>query len=92
VRRNRLPLFALIGANAISLIGNMLTAVALPWFVLETTNSPAKAGLTGFAAAIAQFAAGVVGGGVVDRLGFKRSSVISDLVSGVGIVMVPSYT
>lgn len=85
----RLPLFALIGANAISLIGTMLTAVALPWFVLETTNSPAKAGLTGFAAAIAQFAAGTVGGGLVDRLGFKRSSVIADLVSGVGIVLIP---
>src|SRR4051794_38289704 len=67
----------------------MLTAVALPWFVLETTNSPAKAGLTGFSVALAQFAAGILGGGVVDRLGFKRSSVISDLVSGVGIVLIP---
>ena len=37
--RNRLPLAALLAANAISIAGNMLTTLAIPWFVLQTTGS-----------------------------------------------------
>lgn len=36
---NRLPLYTFYTANAISLIGNNLTMIAVPWFVLETTGS-----------------------------------------------------
>ena len=38
----RLPLGALLAGNVISLVGNMLTLVALPWFVLQTTGSPVR--------------------------------------------------
>src|SRR5579884_2954839 len=85
----RFPLFALLGANAVSLVGSMLTMVALPWFVLQTTGSPTKTGLTGFFVALPNFVAGIFGGTLVDRLGFKRSSVVADLVSGLGIAAVP---
>lgn len=86
---NRLPVFALLGANAISVIGSMLTLVALPWYVLEATGSAAKTGLTGTFLALPAFVAGVFGGTIVDRLGYKRASVIADLVSGLGIMMIP---
>jgi MFS family permease len=85
----RLPLLALIAANAVSQIGSMLTTVALPWFVLQTTGSPAKTGLTGFFVALPHFVAGIAGGSVVDRMGFKRASVVADVVSGFGIVAIP---
>jgi MFS family permease len=85
----RLPLLALVAANAVSVIGSMLTVVALPWFVLQTTGSPAKTGLTGFFVALPHFVAGIAGGSVVDRMGFKRASVVADLVSGLGIVAIP---
>jgi MFS family permease len=85
----RLPLLALIAANAVSQVGSMLTAVALPWFVLQTTGSPAKTGLTGFFVALPHFVAGIAGGSVVDRMGFKRASVVADLVSGLGIAAIP---
>lgn len=52
---DRTPLFALLGANGVSQVGNTVLLVALPWFVLETTGSAARVGLT--AAAIG------VGGG-----------------------------
>ena len=38
----RRPLLALIAAEVISSVGSLMTAVALPWFVLETTGSPVR--------------------------------------------------
>ena len=86
---NRAPIYALLLASAISNVGNMLTMIALPWFVLETTGSAAKTGLVGFFVALPNFVAGMFGGTLVDRLGYKRVSIVSDLVSGIGVVMVP---
>ena len=39
---NRRPLLALIAAELISSLGSLMTVVALPWFVLETTGSPVR--------------------------------------------------
>lgn len=88
-RRNRLPVGALLTANIISLVGSMLTFVALPWFVLQTTGSAARTGITGAFEVLPAFAAGVLGGALVDRLGYKRVSVSADLVSGIGIGLIP---
>jgi MFS family permease len=83
------PITALLVANVISLLGSMLTLIALPWFVLQTTGSAAKTGITGGFVALPAFIVGVFGGTLVDRLGYKWSSVIADVVSGVGIACVP---
>ncbi len=64
--RNRTPVIALLTANIVSLVGNSLTAVALPWFVLQTTGSAAQAGLVGFAQLLPAFVAGILGGSLVD--------------------------
>lgn len=82
-------MLALLGANIISLVGNVLSMIALPWFVLQTTNSPARAGLVGFAVFLPGFAAGIFGGALVDQFGYKRVSVLSDVVSGLAIAAIP---
>lgn len=86
---NRIPVFGLLLANVISVIGNMLSLVALPWFVLETTGSAAMTGTVGFFVALPAFVAGVFGGTLVDRFGYKRMSIVSDVFSGVGVAAVP---
>ena len=83
------PIVALLVGNVVSIVGNMLTMVALPWFVLETTGSAAQTGLVGFFTALPAFIAGVFGGTLVDRFGYKRISVVSDLVSGAAVAMIP---
>ena len=88
-RTNRIPILMLIAASAISQVGSMLTVVAVPWFVLQTTGSAAKTGLTGFFAALPFIVAGFLGGALVDRLGFKRMSIIGDLTSGLTIALIP---
>ncbi len=87
--RQRLPLYALYTANAISRIGDVLTLLALPWFTLQTTGSLTKTGLVGFCATVAVAFTAFFGGALVDRVGFKRVSVASDLVSAVCSALVP---
>ncbi len=89
MERHRLPVAALLGANTISLVGNVITAMAIPWYVLETTGSAAKTGLVGVCTVLPTVIAALFGGAVVDRLGFKRTSVLSDLLSGVTVALIP---
>lgn len=79
----------MLSATALSVVGNALTFVAVPWFVLQTTGSAAKTGLTGGAIALAAVLAGFFGGPIVDRLGFKRTSVAADLASGATVAAIP---
>ena len=85
----RLPFYSFLAANAISLIGNYLTMIAVPWFVLETTGSAAKTGLVGFFTALPSVIATFFGGTIVDRLGHKKMSIISDIGSGVTVALIP---
>lgn len=85
----RAPIYALLTANAISLTGNMMTAVAIPWFVLQTTGSAAQTGLSAFASTLPIFFSGLIGGVLVDRVGAKRMSIIADLLSMVTVALVP---
>lgn len=87
--RSRLPLFTLLAANAISFTGNALAMVAIPWFVLETTGSASRTGLTAAVVAVAAILAAVIGGSAVDRLGYRRMSVVSDVASAVPVALVP---
>jgi MFS family permease len=89
--QDRTPIYALYTANAISFVGNNLTNIAIPWFVLVTTGSAAKTGIT-FAFQIAPIViAGFFGGAIVDRLGYKRTSIISDLASGLTVAAIAGF-
>ncbi len=48
ISKNSTPLYALFAANIISSVGNVLTFLAVPWFVLQTTGSVTKTGITAF--------------------------------------------
>ena len=85
----RAPFYAVLGANAISMNGNALAQLAIPWFVLATTGSAAKTGLTAFCGLLPLILAGFFGGALVDRLGHQRASVIADLASAVAVALVP---
>jgi MFS family permease len=88
-RRDRLGILALLAANAISLTGNQVTMFALPWFVLETTDSAAQTALVAATQMAAFLIAAIAGGVVVDRFGPKWLSVVSDVASGLSIAAIP---
>jgi MFS family permease len=88
-RQNRVPILALFTANAISMVGNMFAAIAIPWYVLQTTGSAEQTGITGFFNVLPIVLAGLFGGTFIDRAGYKGASIISDLASGVAVVLIP---
>ncbi len=63
--------------------------MAIPWFVLQTTGSATQTGITGFFTILPVVLAGFFGGTLIDRLGYKRTSIISDLASGVTTALIP---
>lgn len=85
----RLPLWTLLAANAVSNVGNVLTLVAVPWFVLQTTGSASKTGIVAAMTAVPAVIAGVFGGTIVDRTGFKHMSILADLASGATVALIP---
>ena len=87
--KNKLPILGLYTANGISLTGNVMTTVAIPWFVLQTTGSATKTGLSGFFSILPVILAGFLGGTLVDRLGFKKTSILADLASGITVALIP---
>lgn len=90
VNVDRAPLAGLLAANAISELGNVVTLLAIPWFVLQTTGSAARTGVAAFFFTLPQFVAGFFGGPIIDRLGFKRVSIAADVMSGVTVALIPA--
>src|SRR5215208_2171128 len=88
-KKNNLPIYSLFTANAISLVGNVLSAIAIPWFVLQTTGSATRTGITGFFTVLPVVLAGFFGGTLVDRMGYKRTSIIADIASGMTTALIP---
>jgi MFS family permease len=83
------PLRALLGAEVISTTGMQMTWLALPWFVLITTGSPAR--MTGvMAAELVGFAiAGLPAGPVIQRLGARRTLLVADALRAPLMLLVP---
>lgn len=87
--RNRVPLVALLVANVVSMVGNVTAMIAIPWFVLITTGSPARTGITAAVTAIPMIISGIFGGTLVDRVGFKRMSIVADIASAGAVALIP---
>jgi MFS family permease len=85
------PLYALLTGNIVSYVGDTLTLLAIPWFVLETTGSVAQAGIVGFFSVVSTIVSGALSSVLVERLGYKRTSVIGDILSGLTTMMVPLF-
>jgi MFS family permease len=79
----------LLVAGLISQTGNQMLHLAIPWFVLETTGSVAKTGVTAFFSLLPIVLAGFFGGPLLDKLGFKRTSVTGDLASAGAVAAIP---
>jgi len=86
---DRLPLYSMVAANVISSLGNSITNLAIIWYVIETTDSAASAGLAGFFTLLPMVIATFFGGALVDRLGRKTMSIVADLASAVTIISIP---
>jgi MFS family permease len=89
VLKRQSPLYALYAANLISYVGDMMMFLGIPWFVLQTTRSVGQTGVTAFFTTGSIAIAALLGSSVVDHLGFKRASVVSDLTSCMAVALIP---
>jgi hypothetical protein len=85
----RAPLIAFLVANVVSICGTRVSAIAIPWFVLVTTGSPVKMGLTALAETLPLVLSKAFGGPLIDRLGARRVSVSADTASTLVVALVP---
>ena len=73
----------------LSATGNAAALVILPWIVLDLTGRAADAGIVAAATAVPLLVAGLVSGAVVDRIGRRRTAVLSDLASAAAFAAIP---
>src|SRR5690349_6425768 len=88
LRRQR-TLRVLLTAEFMSMLGTQLSAVGMPWLVLQLTGSLRDMGLVMAAqlAAIAVF--GVFGASLVGRMGPRRVMLVGDTVRGPLVALLP---
>src|SRR5947209_6839754 len=67
----------------------MLTFLAIPWFVLQITGSVTQTGITAFFSTLPSVFSAFFGSALVDRLGYKRTSVLGDIASGATVALIP---
>ena len=88
-RQRLLPFIALEGATLLSGLGNGVAMVAVPWLVLDLTGSAAAAGVVAGVTALPLLLSSLFSGTVVDLIGRRRTSVISDLFSAASVAAIP---
>lgn len=88
-KTKRFSLLMFFLSCGISYTGSALTLLAIPWFVLQTTGSIEQAGITAFFSTLPIVLSAFFGSMIVDRLGYKRTSVISDSASAITVALIP---
>lgn len=84
----RIVLFYLTSLGT-SLLGNSITAIALPLLVLFTTGSPLGAGAVALAAAVPAAVAGLLMGSLMDRINRRTVAILSDVISAAALMILP---
>ncbi|MCX4471588.1 MFS transporter [Micromonospora sp. NBC_01655] len=87
--RSQYSLYAVLTAHGVSLAGNSMTYLAVPWFVLETTGSATQTGIAAAASFLPILLSMTFGGVLVDRIGYRRASVIADLFGAAMVALIP---
>jgi MFS family permease len=84
----RVGLVALLSAHIVSMLGSIVTTVAVPWLVLTTTGSPAKMGLISAATVFPALLAGVFATPLSDRFGIRRTLIVSEVAAALAMAAV----
>ncbi|NDC45313.1 MAG: MFS transporter [Actinobacteria bacterium] len=83
--RAAFPLLQL--ANVVSGVSNGVVMITVPWIVLEKTGSAGRAGLLAALVSIPGIVVSPIVGGLIDRLGRRLVSVVSDVMSLVSVLL-----
>ena len=87
--RQKLPVTTMVATSFLSAVGNHMTAIAVPWFVLTLTGSAAQTGLTAAVTLLPSVFMSFFGGAIADRMNARKLSVFADVMSGTTVALVP---
>ncbi|MDP9331568.1 MAG: MFS transporter [Actinomycetota bacterium] len=87
LKRPGFPL--LLAAEIVSGTGSMMTALALPWFVLQTTGSPSRASAVLAVEIAPVLILGIPSGTVAARLGAKKTLLLTQVLAAPLIALIP---
>lgn len=76
-------------ANLLSGLSNAIVLIAIPWLVLERTDSPIAAGVVAAVSSVLGVLVAPAVGFLIDRFGRKLVSVLSDILSAVSVALIP---
>ena len=85
----RRSLIALVAAEVISSLGTLMSVVALPWFVLETTGSAQRMSVVLAAEAAPLALLALVSGRIATRLGARRTMLACDALWAPATAAIP---
>jgi len=88
-RGGMLTLITLLGGHGLSLLGNVITVIVVPLYVLHDTGSVLATGVAGVFATVPVIVGGALGGVLVDRIGFRTAAIVADVASGATILLIP---
>ncbi|UTM57304.1 MFS transporter [Photobacterium sp. CCB-ST2H9] len=91
MRRMSWSICGLLTLNGITILGNALTEVAIPWLILEISDSPALVAAVMAAKITPVILSTFFSAPFVDRLGAFRASVLSDLVNFFSVLLIPVF-
>lgn len=86
---SRIPLYGIILAGGLSLFGNAVAGVVLPWIVLSLTGNAAWTGFAAAAGMMPLVIGAFFGGPIVDRFGSRVVAVTADLASAFSVAAIP---
>jgi MFS family permease len=84
-------LLLLLSGQLISQIGDKFYALALAYWVLQTTHSPSKMGIMLFASMAPSIVIGLFSGGVIDMINRRAILVITDVIRGLIVTSVAVF-
>jgi MFS family permease len=89
MKGRRRPLYGLLTAVGVSTLGTRMALLAVPWLVLTTTGSATVTGVIAFAEMAPFVAVPALCGPLIDKVGAKRTSVVTDLIACAAFGAIP---
>lgn len=83
------PVVLLQLANLVSGISNAVVALSFPWLALDVTGSATAAGVVAAVSAIPALLTSPITGWLIDHLGRRVVSVVSDVLSAISVAAIP---
>ncbi|WP_228860586.1 MFS transporter [Xenorhabdus sp. PB61.4] len=91
VRRIPVQISGLLALNGVSILGNTITEIAIPWLILEISGSPLLVAAVMSAKMLPLILSVFFSAQLVDRYGAFRISVLSDLVNFLSVLLIPVF-